>query len=117
MAFEGNFNVIETKAGSGEYKFAPAPDGKFDNASDAASAILKAKAITSGWALWLDGDGWDKLPAKGKPVSATMLAAFIKAADEAEMVMVRHKWPQLKLKLTKGASKYAKGGRAVRHSL
>ena len=111
MQFEGNFSVIETKAGSGEFKFAPAPDGKYDNASDAASAILKAKAVTSGWALWLDGDGWDKLPAKGKPVSATMLAAFIKDADEAEMVMVKRPFPQLKLKLVKGNGKVKKSGR------
>jgi hypothetical protein len=117
MQYEGNFSVIETKAGSGEFKFAPAPDGKFEDASGAIAAILKAKVNLSGWAVWFDGDGWDKIPAKGKPVTASALASFVKRTDEAEMVMVRRPFPQLKVKLTKGKTKFSGNGKATRQTL
>lgn len=117
MQFEGNFSVIETKAGSGEFKFVSDPGGKFEDASGAIAAILKAKVNLSGWAVWFDGDGWDKLPAKGKPVTASALASFVKHADDIEMVTVRRPWPQLKVKLIKGNTKFSGNGKATRQTL
>ena len=102
--WEGNFAIVEKKAGSGVYTLQPRPNGKYsaETLQDAIKAILAAKAKLDGWKVWLDGDFDVKLD-KGQAVTATMLAKIVKEADDVQLAFVKRPFPQPKLKFTKGA--------------
>ena len=101
--WEGNFAIVEKKAGSGVYTLQPRPNGKYsaENLQDAIKAIIAAKAKLDGWKVWLDGDFDVKLD-KGQDVTATMLAKIVKQADDVQLAFVKRPFPQPKLKFTKG---------------
>lgn len=101
--WEGNFAIVEKKAGSGVYTLQPRPNGKYsaETLQDAIKAILAAKAKLDGWKVWLDGEFDVKLD-KGADVTATMLAKIVKEADDVQLAFVKRPFPQPKLKFTKG---------------
>ena len=101
--WEGNFAIVEKKAGSGVYTLQPRPNGKYsaETLQDALKAIIAAKAKLDGWKVWLDGEFDVKLD-KGQDVTATMLAKIVKEADDVQLAFVKRPFPQPKLKFTKG---------------
>jgi hypothetical protein len=101
--WEGNFAIVEKKAGSGVYTLQPRPNGKYsaETLPDALKAIIAAKAKLDGWKVWLDGEFDVKLD-KGQDVTATMLAKIVKEADDVQLAFVKRPFPQPKLKFTKG---------------
>jgi hypothetical protein len=101
--WEGNFAIVEKKAGSGVYTLQSRPNGKYsaENLQDALKAIIASKAKLDGWKVWLDGDFSVEL-AKGADVTAAMLAKIVKEADDVQLAFVKRPFPQPKLKFTKG---------------
>jgi hypothetical protein len=101
--WEGNFAIVEKKAGSGVFTLQPRPNGKYsaETLADALKAIIAAKAKLDGWKVWLDGDFDVKLD-KGQDVTAAMLAKIVKEADDVQLAFVKRPFPQPKLKFTKG---------------
>jgi len=101
--WEGNFAIVEKKAGSGVFTLQPRPAGKYsaENLQDAIKAVIGAKAKLDGWKVWLDGAFSVEL-AKGQDVTATMLAKIVKEADDVQLAFVKRPFPQPKLKFTKG---------------
>lgn len=104
--WEGNFAIVEKKAGTGVFTLQPRPNGKYsaENLQDAIKALIGAKAKLDGWKVWLDGDFSVEL-AKGQDVTATMLAKIVKEADDVQLAFVKRPFPQPKLKFTKGEPK------------
>ena len=101
--WEGNFAIVEKKAGTGVFTLQPRPNGKYsaETLADALKAIIAAKAKLDGWKVWLDGDFDVKLD-KGQDVTAAMLAKIVKEADDVQLAFVKRPFPQPKLKFTKG---------------
>ena len=101
--WEGNFAIVEKKAGSGVFTLQPRPNGKYsaETLADALKAIIAAKAKLDGWKVWLDGDFDVKLD-KGQDVTAAILAKIVKEADDVQLAFVKRPFPQPKLKFTKG---------------
>jgi len=101
--WEGNFAIVEKKAGSGVFTLQPRQNGKYsaETLADALKAIIAAKAKLDGWKVWLDGDFDTKLD-KGQDVTAAMLAKIVKEADDVQLAFVKRPFPQPKLKFTKG---------------
>jgi hypothetical protein len=101
--WEGNFAIVEKKAGSGVYTLQPRPNGKYsaETLQDAIKALIGAKAKLDGWKVWLDGEFSVEL-AKGADVTAAMLAKIVKEADDVQLAFVKRPFPQPKLKFTKG---------------
>ena len=101
--WEGNFAIVEKKAGSGVFTLQPRQAGKYsaDNLQDAVKALISAKAKLDGWKVWLDGD-FDVTLDKGQDVTAAMLAKIVKQADDVQLAFVKRPFPQPKLKFTKG---------------
>jgi len=101
--WEGNFAIVEKKAGSGVFTLQPRPNGKYsaENLADALKAVIAAKAKLDGWKVWLDGD-FDMELAKGQDVTAAMLAKIVKQADDVQLAFVKRPFPQPKLKFTIG---------------
>jgi len=109
--WEGNFAIVEKKAGSGVFTLQPRQNGKYsaDTVDQALKAVLAAKAKLDGWKVWLDGEFDVKLD-KGEAVTPTKLAKIMKEADTVALAFVKRPFPQPKLKFTKG------GGNAPRRS-
>lgn len=104
-SFEGNASFVETKE-PGEFKLVPKETGKWNatNIKQGLSTLIAAKGKLSVWSIWLDlGAGNPKVDLERKNYSAQELFAYLKMADNVELVMTKKKWPQLKVKLTKGA--------------
>ena len=101
--WEGNFAIVEKKAGTGVFTLQPRPNGKYsaENLQDAIKALIGAKAKLDGWKVWLDGEFDVKLD-KGQDVTAAMLAKIVKQADDVQLAFVKRPFPQPKLKFTKG---------------
>lgn len=101
--FEGKVSLAPVKRGATVFKLHPETDGKHvaANPQTIIDAIVNKKLTMSGWSLWFDG--FDKEPAKGADVSPKLFAAYVKAADNVELVLVKRPFPQPKLKITKGA--------------
>lgn len=101
--WEGNFAIVEKKAGSGVFTLQPRPNGKYsaETLDVAIKAVLAAKAKFDGWKVWLDGDFDVKLE-KGQDVTATMLAKIVKEADDVQLAFVKRPFPQPKLRFVKG---------------
>ena len=104
--WEGNFAIVEKKAGSGVYTLQPRPNGKYsaETLQDAIKALIGAKAKLDGWKVWLDGEFSVEL-AKGADVTAAMRAKIVKEADDVQLAFVKRPFPQPKLKFTKGEPK------------
>ncbi len=100
MIYEGNVSWVESKDGS--FKLVAKANGKWNagNVKDMVKALVEAKVSLSQWSLWIDLG--PKTPRPDAPVKHAELAAFIKAADKIELVMVKKPWPQPKLKISKG---------------
>lgn len=109
--WEGNFALVEKKAGSDVYTLQPRQGGKYtaETVDLALKAVLGAKAKLDGWKIWLDGD-FEVALAKGEAVTHTKLAKIMKEADSVMLAFVKRPFPQPKLKFTKG------GGNAPRRS-
>ena len=104
--FEGNASFVETKSGSGIFKLMPKETGKWNdsNIKQGLATLITAKASISIWSVWIDMCLANPKEAKErKSFSAAEMAAYLKMADRVELVMTRMKWPQLKVKLTKGS--------------
>ena len=101
--WEGNFAIVEKKAGSGVFTLQPRPNGKYsaETLADALKAIIAAKAKLDGWKVWLDGEFDVKLD-KGQDVTAAMLAKIVKEADDVQLAFVKRPFPQPKLRFVKG---------------
>jgi hypothetical protein len=101
--WEGNFALVEKKAGSGVYTLQPRQTGKYsaENLQEALKALISNKAKLDGWKVWLDGDFEVKLD-KGQDVTAAMLAKIVKQADDIQLAFVKRPFPQPKLKFTIG---------------
>jgi hypothetical protein len=91
----------------GVFKLSYKASGKWsnENVKDMVKALIEAKANLSSWSVWLDfGLESPILDAKVTPqITAKEFAAYIKMADKLEIVHCRGKFPQPKLKLTKGS--------------
>jgi hypothetical protein len=100
MIYEGNVSWVESKDGS--FKLAAKANGKWnaENVGQMVKALIEAKASISQWSLWIDLG--PKTPRPDAPVKPAEFAAYVKAADKIELVMVKKPWPQPKLKITKG---------------
>ena len=101
--WEGNFALVEKKAGSGVFTLQPRQNGKYsaENLQEALKALISNKAKLDGWKVWLDGDFEVKLD-KGQDVTAAMLAKIVKQADDIQLAFVKRPFPQPKHKFTKG---------------
>ena len=101
--WEGNFAIVEKKAGSGVFTLQPRPNGKYsDRTLDVAiKAILAAKAKFDGWKVWLDGDFDVKLE-KGEVLTPAKLAKIVEEADDVQLAFVKRPFPQPKLRFVKG---------------
>jgi len=101
--WEGNFAIVEKKAGSGVFTLQPRQNGKYsaENLADALKALISAKVKLDGWKVWLDGQFSTEL-AKGQDVTAAQLAKVLKEADDVQLAFVKRPFPQPKLKFTKG---------------
>lgn len=101
--FEGQVAIVPVKIGASVFKFASKKDGKH-NAGDPKTILdaVKANKLTmSGWSIW--ADGFEKPLVAGADVTPAMFAKLVKEADMIELVLVRGKFPQPKLKFTKGS--------------
>ena len=101
--WEGNFAIVEKKAGTSVFTLRPRPNGKYsaETLQDAIKALIGAKAKLDGWKVWLDGDFSVEL-AKGQDVTQAQLAKIVKEADDVQLAFVKRPFPQPKLKFTKG---------------
>lgn len=103
--WEGNFAIVEKKAGTGVFTLQPRPNGKYsaENLQDAIKAVIGAPKGTKfdGWKIWLDGAFSVEL-AKGQDVTQAQLAKIVKEADDVMLAFVKRPFPQPKLKFTKG---------------
>ncbi len=101
--WEGNFVVVEKKAGSGVFTLQPRPNGKYsaETLNVAIKAVLAAKVKFDGWKVWLDGDFKTKLD-KGKDLTPEDLAKIVKEADDVQLAFVKRPFPQPKLRFVKG---------------
>jgi hypothetical protein len=101
--FEGPVALVETKNGSKVFKIAGKASGKHSaaNPQTLIDAIKTNKLTMSGWSIW--ADGFEKPLAAGADVTVAMFTKLIKEADMVELVLVRGKFPQPKLKITKGS--------------
>lgn len=101
--WEGNFAIVEKKAGSGVFTLSPRQNGKYsaETVDAALKAILTAKVKLDGWKVWLDGTFETKVE-KGEDVTPAKLAKIIKEADHVALAYVKRPFPQPKLKFTKG---------------
>ena len=103
--WEGNFAIVEKKAGTGVFTLQPRPNGKYsaETLQDALKAVIGAPKGTKfdGWKIWLDGQFSVEL-AKGQDVTQAQLAKIAKEADDVQLAFVKRPFPQPKLKFTKG---------------
>lgn len=101
--WEGNFAIVEKKAGSGVFTLQPRPTGKYsaETLDAAIKAVLAAKAKLDGWKVWLDGDFETKLE-KGEDLTPAKLAKIVKEADDVQLAFVKRPFPQPKLRFVKG---------------
>ena len=101
--FEGQIAIVPVKVGSGVFKFAAKATGKHNagNVQTIVDAIKVNKLTMSGWSIW--ADGFEKPLVAGADVSHAAFVKLLKDADTVELVLVRGKFPQPKLKITKGA--------------
>jgi hypothetical protein len=101
--FEGPVAIVPVKAGSDVFKLTGKASGKHSaaNPQTIVDAVKANKLTMSGWSIW--ADGFEKPLAAGADVSAAAFLKLVKEADMIELVLVRGKFPQPKLKITKGA--------------
>jgi len=101
--FEGPVAIVPVKTGATVFKITGKADGKHvaANVSTIVDAIKSNKLTMSGWSIW--ADGFEKPLAAGADVTPAMFTKLVKEADMIELVLVRGKFPQPKLKITKGA--------------
>ncbi len=101
--FEGPVALVETKVGSKVFKIVGKASGKHtaENPQTLIDAIKANKLVVSGWSIW--ADGFEKPLAAGADVSNAAFLKLVKEADMVELVLVRGKFPQPKLKITKGS--------------
>jgi hypothetical protein len=100
--FEGQVAIVPVKAGSDIFRITGKADGKHNagNPKTLVDAIKGNKLTMSGWSIW--ADGFEKPLAAGADVTPAVFAKLAKEADMIELVLVRGKFPQPKLKFTKG---------------
>jgi hypothetical protein len=101
--FEGPVAIVPVKSGSDVFKLVGKASGKHaaTNPQTIVDAIKAHKLTMSGWSIW--ADGFEKPLAAGADVTAAAFLRLVKEADSIELVLVRGKFPQPKLKITKGA--------------
>lgn len=103
--WEGNFAIVEKKAGSGVFTLQPRPNGKYsaETLQDAIKAVIGAPKGTKfdGWKIWLDGQFSVEL-AKGQDVTQAQLAKIVKEADDVQLAFVKRPFPQPKLRFVQG---------------
>ena len=101
--FEGQVAIVPVKVGASVFKIAGKADGKHSaaNVTTIVDAVKTNKLTMSGWSIW--ADGFEKPLAAGADVTPAMFAKLVKEADMIELVLVRGKFPQPKLKITKGS--------------
>lgn len=101
--WEGNFAVVEKKAGSGVFTLQPRSNGKYsaETLDAAIKAILAAKVKLDGWKVWLDGT-FETTLEKGEDLTPAKLAKIVKEADDVQLAFVKRPFPQPKLRFVKG---------------
>ena len=101
--FEGPVAIVPVKAGANVFKLKAKEGGKHTaaNPQTLIDAIKTNKLTMSGWSIW--ADGFEKPLVAGADVTPAMFTKLVKEADMVELVLVRGKFPQPKLKITKGA--------------
>jgi hypothetical protein len=101
--WEGNFAIVEKKAGSGVFTLQPRQGGKYsaENLQDALKALIAAKVKLDGWKVWLDG-AFETTLDKGEDVTTAKLAKIIKECDDVQLAFVKRPFPQPKLRFVKG---------------
>ena len=102
--WEGNFALVEKKAGTNVFTLVPRQNGKYsaENLQDAIKAILTAKVKIDGWKIWLDGPFEGVKLEKGQDVTPAQLAKIAKQADDVMLAFVKRPFPQAKIKFTVG---------------
>jgi len=104
--FEGNVSFVETANG---FKLVADKAGKWNasNIKAGLAALLTAKVSLSPWSVWLDLGLPEVKTEDGKrpAITTAELAAFLKMADNIELVLVKRPFPQPKVKIAKGGSK------------
>jgi len=100
--FEGPVAIVPVKVGASVFKIAGKASGKHNatNPQTLIDAIKGNKLTMSGWSIW--ADGFEKPLVAGADVTPAVFAKLVKEADMIELVLVRGKFPQPKLKITKG---------------
>jgi hypothetical protein len=100
--FEGQVAIVPVKAGSDVFRLTGKADGKHNAAKPQTivDAVKANKLTMSGWSIW--ADGFEKPLPAGADVTPATFAKLVKEADMIELVLVRGKFPQPKLKITKG---------------
>lgn len=101
---EGNVAWVQNTHGNFRLVYKASGRWSNENIKDMVKALIEAKANLSSYSVWLDFGLESPVFTKENPkITAKEFSAYIKMADKLEIVHCRGKFPQPKLKLTKGS--------------